>query len=139
MPKDYFAEEPFGCHGFEPGGIVHNCGLNLFDPKMRAILNAGRERYGRPIIINSGCRCEAHNAAVGGSRHSAHRIGPDDLCHAADIKVLSDITRAILHEIFWNLGIRRFEVSDLHLHIDNAIWLPTPLLASVTVKGVPET
>jgi hypothetical protein len=34
------------------------------------------------------------------------------------------------------LGIRRFEVSDLHLHVDNAAWLPTPLLKAVTFAVV---
>ena len=125
--KDYFSEEPFGCRD--------KCGLNAFDPALRDILNRGRESFGRPLVINCGCRCAAHNAAVGGARHSAHLPGPDGLCHGADIKCLSDITRAILYKIFYDLGIRRFEVSNLHLHIDNARWLPTPLLASVTFHG----
>lgn len=128
---DYFPEEPFGCRD--------KCGLNTLDPSLRDILNRGREKFGRPLVINCGCRCAAHNAAVGGARHSAHLVGPDGLCHAVDIKVLSDITRAKLCGIFYRLGIRRFEVSDLHLHIDNARWLPTPILASVTFKGAVET
>jgi len=132
--KDYFPEG-FTCRGLEPGRILHDCGLSVFDPAMHAILNLGREEFGRPIILNSTCRCKAHNVAVGGARHSAHLPGPDGLCHGADIKCLSDITRAILYKIFYDLGIRRFEVSNLHLHIDNARWLPTPLLASVTFKG----
>jgi len=125
--KDYFSEEPFGCRD--------KCGLNAFDPALRDILNRGREKFGRPLVINCGCRCAAHNAAVGGKRHSAHLPAPDGLCRAVDIKVLSDITRAILYKIFYDLGIRRFEVSNLHLHIDNARWLPTPALASVTFRG----
>jgi hypothetical protein len=140
MPKDYFPEEPFGCHGLEPGGVIHRCDLDAFDPMMRLILNKAREKFGRPLIINSGCRCAGHNAAVKGSGHSAHLVGPDGLCHAADIKVLSDITRAKLYHIFYDLGIRRFEVSNFHLHVDNTAWLPTPLLASVTFRGAtPET
>ena len=127
MSHDYFSEEPFGCRD--------KCGLNAFDPALRDILNRGREKFGRPLVINCGCRCAAHNAAVGGARKSAHLPWPDGLCHGCDIKCLSDITRAILYKIFYDLGIRRFEVSNLHLHIDNAIWLPTPLLASVTFKG----
>ena len=125
--KDYFPEEPFGCRD--------KCGLSSFDPALRDILNRGRERFGRPLVINCGCRCAAHNAAVGGARKSAHLPWPDGFCHGCDIKCLSDITRASLYKIFYDLGIRRFEVSNLHLHIDNATWLPTPLLASVTFKG----
>jgi zinc D-Ala-D-Ala carboxypeptidase len=128
MGRDYFPE----------GFACPHCGMDKFDPAMRHILNLGREQFGRPLILNSACRCEAHNIAVGGARKSAHLIGPDGLCHAADIRCYSDITRATLHEIFSHLGIRRFEVSDQHLHIDNAVWLPTPLLKAVTFAVVPE-
>jgi len=127
--RDYFPEEPFGCRC--------GCGFNAFDPALRIILNLGRERFGRPIIVNGGCRCIPWNILKKGAKHSAHLPGPDTLGHAADIKCLSDITRAILHKIFWDLGIRRFEVSDIHLHIDNAIWLPSPLLKAVTFAIVP--
>ena len=127
--RDYFPEEPFGCRC--------GCGFNAFDPALRIILNLGRERFGRPIIVNGGCRCIPWNTLKGGAKHSGHLPGPDTLGHAADIKCLSDITRAILHKIFYDLGIRRFEVSDIHLHIDNAIWLPSPLLKAVTFAIVP--
>lgn len=130
MAKDYFPEG-FACRGIETGGIIHDCGLNSFDPKMRDLLNLARHMFARPIILNSACRCTAHNAAVGGAKHSAHLVGPDGFCHAVDIKVISDITRAELQGIFYCLGIRRFEVSDLHLHVDNATWLPMPLLKAV--------
>ena len=127
--RDYFPEG-FAC--------PDHCGLDAFDPALRVILNLGRERFGRPIIVNSACRCEAHNKKVGGAKHSAHLIGPDEKCHAVDTKCLSDITRAILYKIFYDLGIRRFEISDAHLHIDNATWLPTPLLKAITFAVVPE-
>jgi len=112
-----------------------HCGLSSFDPKMLGILNQAREKLGRPIIINCGCRCLKHNTEVGGAKHSAHLPEPDGFCHAVDIKVFSDITRAQLRDILADLGIRRFEVSPLHLHVDNATYLPTPILASVTFKG----
>jgi zinc D-Ala-D-Ala carboxypeptidase len=131
MAKDYFAEEPFGCRC--------GCGLNRLDPKLRSILNEGRSIFGAPIIVVSGSRCERYNQAIKGAKHSAHLVGPDDFTHAVDIQVYSDITRAELHRIFTILGIRRFEVSDLHLHIDNAHWLPTPILASVNFRGMVET
>jgi hypothetical protein len=136
MPVDYFPEG-FACKGIEPGGVIHNCGLSAFDPKMRTLLNTARYMFGRPIILNSACRCYLHNATIGGARKSAHLVGPDGFCHAVDIKCISDITRAELQEIFLHLGIRRFEVSDKHLHVDNAVWLPTPLLKAVTFAVVP--
>ena len=39
------------------------------------ILDPLREKYGKPITINSGYRCEALNNAVGGSKTSQHRYG----------------------------------------------------------------
>jgi uncharacterized protein YcbK (DUF882 family) len=120
---NYFAPSELACRC--------GCGLNKFDPAMLVTLNTARELFGRPIILNSACRCAAHNTAIGGAKHSAHLVGPDGLCHAADIKCISDITRGNLAEIFAHLGIRRFEASDQHLHVDNATWLPTPLLKAI--------
>lgn len=40
-----------------------------------------RERWGRPMVVNSGHRCRVHNAAVGGTAESRH------LEIAADIAV----------------------------------------------------
>jgi hypothetical protein len=131
MQTEFFKDKEFACRC--------KCGLNRLDPKLRQILNEGRSIFGAPIIIVSGSRCEPYNVAVKGSKHSAHLVGPDNYTHAADIQVYSDITRADLHRIFTILGIRRFEVSDLHIHVDNATYLPAPLLASVNFKGVIET
>lgn len=126
---------------FQPSETECPCGckFNAFDPKMLDILNQAREKLRRPIILNSGCRCFLQNKTVGGSKHSAHLPGPDGFCHAVDIQIFSDITRARLRDILADLGIRRFEVSDLHLHADNAIWLPNPILASVNFRGHMET
>ena len=128
---NYFKDLETECHC--------GCKLNAFDPAIRSILNQAREKFGRPIIINCGCRCKKHNAEVGGAEHSAHLPWLDGLCHAVDIKVLNDGTRSRLYKIFWDLGLRRFEVSDLHLHVDNAAWLPSPVLASVNFRGQSET
>ena len=43
-----------------------------------------RRAWGEPVIVNSGWRCAARNAKVGGSRTSRHLIG----C-AADIRTTS--------------------------------------------------
>jgi hypothetical protein len=36
---------------------------------------AAREAFGRPILVTSGRRCEAHNLRVGGAARSRHLIG----------------------------------------------------------------
>ena len=39
------------------------------------VLDRIRERWGRPIVVSSGYRCEALNEAVGGVKNSYHRLG----------------------------------------------------------------
>lgn len=46
------------------------------------ILDPLREAWGKPIIVNSGYRCDALNKAVGGVATSQHRLG-----QAADLDV----------------------------------------------------
>ncbi|MFA5542761.1 MAG: D-Ala-D-Ala carboxypeptidase family metallohydrolase [Bacilli bacterium] len=127
MMAIYFKAKEFACKC--------GCGLSALDPKLIDILDEGRKKYGRPIIITSGSRCQAHNQAIGGARRSAHLIGPDGYSHAVDILVETDRLRYELFFIFYELGIRRFEVSNLHLHIDNADYLPHPILAATFFKG----
>lgn len=56
------------------------------------ILQPIRDRYGKPIKINSGFRCLALNKATGGSSTSQHK-----LAQAADISVVRGKNR----ELFW--------------------------------------
>ena len=125
----FFQEQEFACRC--------GCGLSKLDPKLIEILDAARLKFGRPIIISSGTRCARHNAAIGGAKNSAHLIGPDGFSHAVDIRVHGDTTRWHLFRIFQNFGILRFEVSNLHLHIDNADeYLPAPILAATYFKEI---
>lgn len=59
-----------------------HCGMVRLDPALVDKLQQLRDRVGRPIIITSGYRCEAHNRAVGGAANSQHLLGK-----AADIQV----------------------------------------------------
>lgn len=58
------------------------CGFATVDYELLVILEKLREHLQQPITIVSGCRCSAHNAAVGGARDSQHMKG-----RAADIQV----------------------------------------------------
>ena len=58
------------------------CGFDAIDPRLVALLQGERTDIGRPIRINSGCRCEPHNRREGGSPTSQHLAG-----RAADIRV----------------------------------------------------
>lgn len=69
-----FAREEFACKC--------GCGFDTIDYGLVALLEDIRGHFGRPVLITSGCRCEAHNRAVDGSSGSQHLRG-----RAADIVV----------------------------------------------------
>lgn len=58
------------------------CGFDTVDVDTLEILEAIRTHFGKPVIINSGCRCPDYNAKVGGAPNSQHTLG-----RAADIRV----------------------------------------------------
>lgn len=49
------------------------------------VLQPIRDKYGKPLIVSSGFRCEKLNKAVGGAKSSQHCKG-----EAADIRTVSD-------------------------------------------------
>lgn len=58
------------------------CGFASIDSRLVKILQEVRDHFGKPVTVTSGCRCEEHNANVGGASRSKHVIGL-----AADVKV----------------------------------------------------
>ena len=45
------------------------------DSSLAALLQKIRDHFGRPVVITSGYRTAAHNAAVGGAKSSQHLLG----------------------------------------------------------------
>ncbi len=115
----YFKPSEFACP---------DCGLSRLDPKIVNILDEARERLGRPIIITSGTRCLKHNKEVGGKPNSAHLVRPDGYSKAVDIKCQDCRTRFLLVSIFFSLGIKRFEITNKHIHVDIADDLPQEII-----------
>lgn len=66
------------------------CGFDAVDAELLAVLEGIREHFGQPVSITSGCRCEAHNRAVGGETRSQHMLGK-----AADIHVRSTAPKLV--------------------------------------------
>lgn len=58
------------------------CGFNTVDYELVNVLEDVREKFGKPITINSGCRCDDYNRSIGGAYESKHKYGI-----AADIVV----------------------------------------------------
>ena len=70
---------------FSKAEFVCKCGCGSFieQPALYAMLEEVRHAIGDvPISILSGTRCQAHNHACGGAKHSQHLLGK-----AADITV----------------------------------------------------
>ncbi len=89
------------------------------------ILDLVREKFGKPIVINSGYRSQEHNDSLGkSSPNSSHIKGL-----AVDIKCNNSRDRYDLINLFVTHNITRFGVSSSFLHIDidtskaqNVIW-----------------
>lgn len=58
------------------------CGFDDINQILVDVVEDVRCHFNAPVYINSGCRCEKHNQAVGGKSFSQHRLGK-----AADIRV----------------------------------------------------
>ena len=51
------------------------CGKNNIDQRVLDMAETIRKTLGVPVHVNSGCRCEKHNKAVGGVKSSKHLKG----------------------------------------------------------------
>ncbi len=74
--------------------------INNLKSLVKFILDPLRERYGKPITVNSGYRCPALNKAVNGSKTSQHVEGL-----AADITAGSSKENKILFELIQELNL----------------------------------
>ena len=70
----YFKRSEFACKC--------GCGFDAVDVELLDVLEYLREHFNRPVVINSACRCEAHNRFVKGAKNSIHVRGK-----AADVRV----------------------------------------------------
>lgn len=66
---------------------------------VEAVLDPAREKFGKPITVNSGYRCPRHNAAVGGVPNSQHMRG-----EAADVSAGSAQASREVGKIIEQLG-----------------------------------
>lgn len=97
------------------------CSFNTVDVELIGILEQVREHFGKPVHINSGCRCVEHNTVIRGAKSSQHIIG-----RAADI-VVNDTKPSEVAEFLETInapGIGRY---NSFTHVDsrydrNARW-----------------
>ena len=89
------------------------CDPILVDDTLIAWLQKIRDHFGRSVNVNSGYRCEAHNAnpEVGGSPTSHHVKGK-----AADIRVEGIVPEEVA-KYAESIGIKRIGLYDTFVHI----------------------
>lgn len=74
------------------------CGFDDVAPELAEMCQTIRDALNQPVRINSGCRCTAHNAKVGGVANSTHTQGKAaDLSCAAGADRLFETVKS-LHE-----------------------------------------
>lgn len=74
----YFKEKEFAC---KCCGQLPPLAKEYIEELVENVLDPARQRYGGPVLVNSGYRCPKHNAEVGGVPNSQHLVG-----QAADIR-----------------------------------------------------
>jgi len=104
----YFKRSEFACKC--------GCGFDTVDTTLLHVLEYVRGAVRSPIIVTSGCRCLAHNTAIGGSRGSKHMQG-----RAADIKcpdVLFETLKAKVDHFMEGWGGVGYYPNQGFIHID---------------------
>lgn len=99
-----FDREEFACQC--------GCGFDTADAALLEYLETIRSHFDRPVWITSGCRCDEHNDAEGGSPDSQHLLG-----RAADI-VVDGVPPSIVAELAEQLNIPGVGRYETFTHID---------------------
>lgn len=89
------------------------CGELILDNSFLDKLEKVRSIYGKPMLINSGYRCQLNNSIVGGEPHSAHLDG-----NAADISIIGSQERYELVRAAIMAGAEGIGVYPRWIHID---------------------
>lgn len=115
------------------------CGSVLVDETLVARLQQIRDHFGKAVTVNSGYRCEKHNASpqVGGAKGSLHVKG-----RAADFRV-QGITPQEVAKYAESIGILGIGLYDDFVHIDTrttkSFWKGHQQTKMDTFGGKPQT
>ena len=92
----HFKFEEFRCRCC--GGLPPLARANI-EALVDNVLDPARQKFGGPVLVNSGYRCPKHNAEVGGVANSQHMKG-----EAADVSTGSTTATRELGKIIEQLG-----------------------------------
>lgn len=105
--SDHFSRHEFECKC--------GCGQNTVDAELITILEKLRSYFNEPITVNSGNRCEAYNATIGGAKNSQHKRS-----RAADITIRNTtpemVANAAEHIVGERGGVGRY---NTFTHVDS--------------------
>ena len=114
----YFTEDELKCKGtgccdgLPPGGI---------HPQLMQLLDAIREKVGKPVHVLSGYRCPVHNAEVGGVPNSEHVAGQAaDLYYEGlegNVQAFGQLCRDTMRELGIEGGVGRY-FGQCFVHVD---------------------
>lgn len=107
MEYRYFNESEFHCK------CDRHHEIQVVDERLAWMLDLARDRAGLPFVIDSGYRCVAHNAEVGGVAASSHLKGL-----AADIHVGNARARYIILKALLSIGFSRVGIGRDFIHAD---------------------
>lgn len=82
-------------------------------PDILEMLDEVRDKFDKPIRINSGYRSEKHNTKVGGTPNSSHLRGL-----AVDIACNSSVDRYHLLNCLLDVGFNRIGIAGSFIHVD---------------------
>lgn len=88
-------------------------GSLLFSKEALVALNKLREKFGKPLIVNSAYRDEAHNRKVGGGKNSQHKLGT-----AVDIHIDSQEMGQVLEGLAKSVGFKGIGRYKTFIHVD---------------------
>ena len=117
MDLKYFKEEEFA-------RCSPPCSMSQVSERLLYKLDAARELYGKPIIVNSAYRSVDYEKQHGRDGTSSHCLG-----EAVDVRCANSFDRLLLLIVFLCVGFRRIGIGKTFIHIDldenkpSAVWL----------------
>lgn len=98
-----------GCAVLSPARHIKHGSAKIFYIGFGQRMDELREAWGKPLNVNSVCRSEAHNKAVGGNPRSLHvydhPFWPTGGTIAADFTEISPEFRELAYEMGFSLGL----------------------------------
>jgi len=122
--RDWLSEPV--AHFFQRYEIVCRCGCGLSSmyPLQLVNLDNLRRSINHPLLVTSGCRCQRHNAIVGGEINSMHLPDFHGMTHATDIVVPEYVMFQTMEdemEEIWSFGGIGKYLKNGFIHWDTGI------------------